>query len=292
MIIDVSGLTEDQKIRIIEEVLRNGISYDELGIDRSSWWRYKSKKRKIPDNVVEKAIEYLAPDDLIRLTYSIDINRIGINEAIGVIVKATKDPEFRELFLSLLQRSLGEFIKTASYSYPVTSEDLQTFRKLLEKKKAKHTFDDHWRYINRVFKDINYVISPDKIKEYILEQEEESPHRARKMAIVLKLFIKEIIKSRDPILAQILYHSFSIPQPRTKYKPVSLSLNLLKQIFNEVQEIGAKTYFLLLAETGLRTGELFTIEVDQVDLKHRMIKLMKENETKRAYITFLQKNGG
>ncbi|MEM3298698.1 MAG: integrase, partial [Saccharolobus sp.] len=88
MIIDVSGLTEDQKIRIIEEVLRNGISYDELGIDRSSWWRYKSKKRKIPDNVVEKAIEYLAPDDLIRLTYSIDINRIGINEAIGVIVKA------------------------------------------------------------------------------------------------------------------------------------------------------------------------------------------------------------
>ncbi|MEM3337652.1 tyrosine-type recombinase/integrase [Saccharolobus sp.] len=162
----------------------------------------------------------------------------------------------------------------------------------MEKKKAKHTFDDHWRYINRVFKDINYVISPDKIKEYILEQEEESPHRARKMAIVLKLFIKEIIKSRDPILAQILYHSFSIPQPRTKYKPVSLSLNLLKQIFNEVQEIGAKTYFLLLAETGLRTGELFTIEVDQVDLKHRMIKLMKENETKRAYITFLQKNGG
>ena len=287
--IDVSSLTEDQKIKIVKAVLEKGISYEELGIDRITWWRYKNKNRKIPDYVAQRAAEYLTPDELLQLTAGVDTSKIGINEAIGVIVKATKDPEFRELFLSLLQRSLGEFIKAASYSYPVTSEDLQTFKKLLEKNKAKHTFDDHWRYLNRVLKDNNYVISLEKIKDYLLEQEEESMHRARKMAIVLKLFIKEIVRSKDPILAQILYYSFSIPQPKTKYKPSILSLDVLKSIFNNIQGLGAKTYFLLATETGLRTGELFRLTVDQVDLKHRVIKLMKTNETKRAYITFLHK---
>ena len=232
--IDVSSLTEDQEIKIVKAVLEKGISYEELGIDRVTWWRYKNKNRKIPDNVAQRAAEYLTPDELLQLTTGIDTSKIGINEALGVIVKATKDPEFRELFLSLLQRSLGEFIKAASYSYPVTSEDLQTFKKLLEKKKAKHTFDDHWRYLNRVLKDNNYVISPEKIKDYLLEQEEESMHRARKMGIVLKLFIKEIVRSKDPILAQILYYSFSIPQPKTKYRPSILSLDVLKSIFNNI----------------------------------------------------------
>ncbi|ACP55384.1 tyrosine-type recombinase/integrase [Saccharolobus islandicus] len=287
--IDVSSLTEDQKIKIVEAVLQKGISYEELGIDRVTWWRYKNKKRKIPNEIAKKAAEYLTPDELLQLTAGVDTSKIGINEAIGVIVKATKDPDFRELFLSMLQRSLGEFIKAASYSYPVTSEDLQTFKKLLEKKKAKHTFEDHWRYLNRVLKDNNYVVSLEKIKDYLLEQEEESVHRARKMAIVLKLFIKEIVKPKDPILAQILYYSFSIPQPRTKYKPSILSIDFLKRIFNEIQGIGAKTYFLLASETGLRTGELFHLTIDQIDLKHKTIRLMKENETKRAYITFLHK---
>ncbi|WP_052846951.1 tyrosine-type recombinase/integrase [Sulfurisphaera tokodaii] len=286
--VDVSSLSEEQKIKIVETVLQKGISYKELGIDRVTWWRYKNKKRKIPDEVVQKAAEYLTPDELVQLTYSIDISKIGINEAIGVIVKATKDPEFREFFLSLLQRNLGEFIKAASYSYPITQEDLQMFKKLIENK-AKNTFEDYWRYINRIAKDNNYVISPDKIKDYILEQFDESPHRARQMATVLKLFIKEIVRSKDPILAQILYHSFSIPRPKTKYKPAVLSLDLLKKVFSEIQELGAKTYFLIAAETGLRTGELFYLSVNQVDLQHRIIKLFKENETKRAYIAFLHR---
>ncbi|WOE50934.1 hypothetical protein [Sulfuracidifex metallicus] len=149
MLIDVYNLTDDQRLKIIETVLQKGISYEELGIDRVTWWRYKNKKRKIPNEIAQRAVEYLTPDELLQLTAGVDTSKIGINEAIGVIVKATKDPDFRELFLSMLQRSLGEFIKAASYSYPVTSEDLQTFKKLLEKKKAKHTFEDHWRYLMR-----------------------------------------------------------------------------------------------------------------------------------------------
>ena len=34
--IDVSSLTEDQKIKIVKAVLEKGISYEELGIDRGA----------------------------------------------------------------------------------------------------------------------------------------------------------------------------------------------------------------------------------------------------------------
>jgi hypothetical protein len=53
----------------------------------------------------------------------------------------------------------------------------------------------------------NFLLSPDYIKGYLLEQLEESLHRARQMAVVLKLFIKEIIKPKEPYIARILYSS-------------------------------------------------------------------------------------
>ncbi|WP_256202231.1 site-specific integrase, partial [Sulfuracidifex metallicus] len=66
-----------------------------------------------------------------------------------------------------------------------------------------------------------------------------------------------------------------------------LSLATLRQIFENIDDLGAKAIFLLLTETGLRVGEVLGLKVDQIDLDHRIIKIMKENETKRAYISFL-----
>ncbi len=75
---DVSSLSEEQKIKIVETVLQKGVSYEELGIDRVTWWMYKNKKRKIQDDVVKRAAQFLTLDELAQLTYK------GINEAIGV----------------------------------------------------------------------------------------------------------------------------------------------------------------------------------------------------------------
>ncbi|BFI76245.1 hypothetical protein YN1HA_23430 [Sulfurisphaera ohwakuensis] len=47
---------------------------------------------------------------------------------------------------------------------------------------------------------------------------------------------------------------------------------------------------MILAETGLRVGEVLSLKIDQIDIEHRIIKIMKESETKRAYISFLHQN--
>ncbi|BBG23630.1 hypothetical protein IC006_0918 [Sulfuracidifex tepidarius] len=80
-----------------------------------------------------------------------------------------------------------------------------------------------------------------------------------------------------------------IPSNKGKfnYKPPSSSLDILKKIFNSINDLGAKVLFLLLSETGLRVGEVLNLRVGQIGLEHRIIKIMKKSETKRAYISFL-----
>jgi len=78
-----------------------------------------------------------------------------------------------------------------------------------------------------------------------------------------------------------------VPKSRYKYKPQPLSLDTLREIFNNIDHLGAKAFFLILAESGLRVGEVYSLKMDQLDLENRIIKVMKESETKRAYISFI-----
>jgi integrase len=91
-------------------------------------------------------------------------------------------------------------------------------------------------------------------------------------------------------MAKELYDSLKLPKRKFIYKPPPLSLDTLKKIFNNINDLGARALFLLLAETGLRVGEVLALKVDQIDLEHRIIKIMKESETKRAYISFLHQS--
>jgi len=91
-------------------------------------------------------------------------------------------------------------------------------------------------------------------------------------------------------VAKELYDSFKLPKRKFIYKPPPLSLDTLKKIFNNINDLGARALFLLLIETGLRVGEVLGLKVDQIDLEHRIIKIMKESETKRAYISFLHQS--
>ena len=90
---------------------------------------------------------------------------------------------------------------------------------------------------------------------------------ARHRANTLKLFIKEVVMTRNPVLGQILYNSIKVPKVEYKYSPPSLSLELLKRVFQSIEHLSAKTFFLILAETGLRVGEVYSLTVEQVDLE-------------------------
>nr|WP_011229449.1 site-specific integrase [Sulfolobus sp. NOB8H2]CAA09137.1 hypothetical protein [Sulfolobus sp. NOB8H2] len=289
-ILDIDKLTNEQKIRLFTYVTEEkGITYEQLGISKATGWRYKKGLREIPKEIMEKALQFLAPDEIARVVYGKKIEKADINDLLKVINTAVEDLQFRSLLFMMLNRFLGEYVKQNTNSYAVTEEDLKLFEKILEQK-SKATKEERLRHIKYAMKDLGFSLSPESLKEYIVElAAEEGPNVARHRANTLKLFIKEVVMSRNPILGQILYNSFKVPKVDYKYSPPPISLDLLKKIFQSIDHLGAKTFFLILAETGLRVGEVYSLTLEQVDLENGIIKLMKSSATKRAYISFLHK---
>ncbi|BFI76794.1 tyrosine-type recombinase/integrase [Sulfurisphaera ohwakuensis] len=289
-ILDIDKLTNEQRIQLFTYVTEEkGITYEQLGVSKASGWRYKKGLREIPNEVMEKVLQFLAPDEIARIVYGKKIEKADINDLLKVINTAVEDPQFRSLLFMMLNRFLGEYVRQNTNSYVVTEEDLKLFEKILEQK-SKRTKEERLGNMKHAMRDLGFSLSPDSLKEYIIElTAEEGPNVARHRANTLKLFIKEVVMTRNPVLGQILYNSFKVPKTDYKYSPPPLSLELLKKIFQSIDHTGAKAFFLILAETGLRVGEVYSLSVEQVDLDNGIIKLMKNKTTKRAYISFLHK---
>jgi integrase len=291
--INVDSLDDEKKLKLLAKVVeKHGLSYVSrfLNVNRSTLNRYLNGKiQRIPNQTVEKASELLTVDELSDVIYGVKTTEIDPTTAINVIIKAKKDEGFRNFFLGLLWQELADYIKEPSNSYIVTKEDVELFEKLVRNEKGKITAQERINYLKRALGELNYELTPTKLKEYTLDVSEESKGRAEHIGKALKLFIKEVIKPKSPRIAGELYDSFKIPKTRPKYRPMNLTLDTVKAIFNNIKEdeLGAKAFFLILSETGLRVGEVLSLKVDQVDFHHRVVRIMKESETKRAYITFL-----
>jgi len=88
--------------------------------------------------------------------------------AISVIIKAKKDEGFRNFFLSLLWQELGDYIKEPSNSYLVTKDDIELFEKMVRNEKSRKTAEERVNYLRRALADLDYELTPTKLKEYIL----------------------------------------------------------------------------------------------------------------------------
>ena len=264
-----------------------GLSYvaRELGVNRSTLYRYVSGKvRKVPDNVIAAAAEMLNLEELSDVLYGFRTVEVDPTVALSVVIKALRDEGFRNFFLTLLYQYMGDYLRTTTNTYIVSEEDVKKFEALLSDK-SKSTKDMRLRYLRRALAELGYELSPDGTREVIAGA--ETPNIARHTANSLKLFIKMVVREKNPALAHLLYSSFTVPKGKYKHRPENLSIEALKKVFNAIEHLGAKAYFLLLCETGLRTGEVYSITMSQLDLEHRIIRPMKESETKRAYITFV-----
>jgi integrase len=292
--INVEKLDDQKKLSILRKAVeKHGLSYVSrfIGVDRSTLNRYLNGKiQRIPQEVIEKASELLTVDELSDVVYGLRSTDVDPTTAISVIIKAKKDEGFRNFFLSLLWQELGDYIKEPSNSYLVTKDDIELFEKIVRNEKSRKTAEERVNYLRRALADLDYELTPTKLKEYILDLSEESKGRAEHTAKALKLFIKDVVKPKSPRIARELYESFKIPKSKPKHKPFIPEITTVKQIFNNIKGIGAKAFFLLLAETGLRVGEVLSLKLEQVDLEHRIIRVMKESETKRAYISFLHES--
>nr|WP_020936647.1 tyrosine-type recombinase/integrase [Saccharolobus solfataricus]CDF66449.1 integrase [Saccharolobus solfataricus P2] len=289
MLTDVTKLDDEQRRRILKKLVEKlGLAQTAklLEIGRSTLYRYVNTNQNIPLEIVRKAADMLTPDELSDVIYGLKVVEVDATTALSVVIKAMKDEKFRNFFVSVLYQYLGEYLKNTSSTYIVTGEDVKRFEKSLQGK-TKSTIDMRMRYLIPALIRLGYELSPDGIRDLLAELSEESSNIARHTANSLKLFIKAVIREKNLQLAQLLYNSFKVPKSRYKYRPQPLSLETIRDIFDNISHLGARAFFLLLAESGLRVGEVYSLKLDQLDLENRVIKVMKETETKRAYVSFI-----
>ena len=92
-----------------------GLSYvaRELGVDRSTLYRYVSGKvKKVPDNVMAAAAEALDLVELSDALYGFRTVDVNPTIALSVVIKALRDEGLRNFFLTLPYQYMGGYLRT------------------------------------------------------------------------------------------------------------------------------------------------------------------------------------
>ena len=286
--IDLTRIPQEVRFRILEYLIyTKGITHKHLGIDRTYLFKLRKKQVRVSDQVLEKLLKFLTEDELERLLGDVELEALGIERdgvinygiVIKILNKAKEDPYLKSLIIKWFTENVAHEIP---HVVKVKEEHLRRFEKLL-RGKARKTRKDRLRYLRRALNDLEWELTPEKLEEYVLELQEDSIDVAIHTAKALKLFIKTVLKDDR------LYHSFKMPRPKERVVAEPLTYDEVVKVAKEIKHEGAKAFYILLAETGLRPGEILALKLSNVDLERRVIKVGKVSETKRAYITFLHK---
>ena len=288
---NVKDIPDDVRYRIFEYLWGRGVRSSDLGIDPTYVNKIRNRKVRISDKLLEKLIKLLTVDEFAILVASKQPQQLvvrepqSLSEAVLVVDQHVKGLEmaldkYPQLSNVVYQR-LVELLKNKikGYAVIVTKEHIEAFEKFL-RSKAPKTRSERLRYLRRALDDLGWELSVDRLQEYIVELSEDSPHVAQHTAKALKLFIKHIIK--DPNL----YQAFKTPKVDYGLTAEPLTLDVIRSVAKAIEWPPAKAYFTLLAETGLRPGEVLNAKVQDLDLSERILKIMKLGNSKRSYIAF------
>jgi len=284
--VDISKLPQDVRRRILEYAYMKGVRASDLGIDRTYFYKLRAGKYPVTDQVLERALGFISEEEFRRLAASRSLEAYGIERGgvidyglvLEIIRRAGEDPYLRSIIL----RAAKELEERAPEEVIVSEEDLKRFELLLADRAPK-TREDRVRYLRKALEELGWVLTPQKLQEYIAAKTLEGGEVATHYAKALKLFIKLVLRNKA------LYEAFKATSPAHGLRPSEeyLSEGQLASIACRISHEGARAYFILLAETGLRPGEALGLRVSDVDLKARVIRVMRVGRTKRSYITFL-----
>ncbi len=279
-------LLDDQtKLKVLLYVWREkGVSSRELGVSPQYLNMVKRGARRVSDALFLRAVEYLTVEEYAELTNP-SIEVVDLGTVVKVLRAALADPKLREVVISMVSEALGEAMKSAVKVVRVTDEHLRRFEAWLSTR-AKSTADTHRCYLRRALKRLNFKLSGEALQDLILELYRESPCIASHTFKALKAFIKHAVRDK------VLYHSFTFPSMGATstdgcglFKDVP-TLDEVRAVARAIEWPPAKAYYCLLAETGMRPGEPFTLKLVDVDLEGRVVKPKRLTASKRAYLSF------
>jgi integrase len=190
----------------------------------------------------------------------------------------------------MLRQAFGDEFREYKASWTVTERDIEEFVRAKRLKGLKEkTIRDHVHYLRLALSELNWVLEPEGIREFLAGlREEGEEHVLRHTTVALKSFLKTVLKPKDPALFRLLYDSFTTYKPKASNRVKLPTLEQLQAIWRQLPTVESKFYFTLLAEAGLRPGEPFTLSLSDLDLEHGMLHIGKVTETKRAFIAFLR----
>jgi integrase len=295
-LVDFRSLGDEVRFRIFDYLWGKGVRSSELGVDPTYANKIKNRRARVSDALLERMLRMLSVDEFVMLVgssfaqlmlqqptikepRSLGEAAIALEQHVrGLELVLEKYPQLSNLAYQKLVELLKSRVR--GYSVAVTREHVEAFEKLL-KSKAPKTREERMMYLRRALNDLDWELSAERLQEYIAELSEESPHVARHIAVTLKAFIKHVIK--DPNL----YSAFKTPRVEYGLTAEPLTLEEVRAVARAIDWPPVKAYFALLAETGLRPGEVLNARVQDLDLNERMLKIMKAgNSTKRSYIAF------
>ena len=295
-LVDLRSLGDEVRFRIFDYLWGRGVRSSELGVDPTYANKIKNRKARVSDALLERMLRMLSIDEFamligstttqqtlqqptVREPQSLGEAAIALDQHVrGLELVLEKYPQLSNVAYQKLLELLKSRVR--GYSVAVTREHVEAFERML-KSKAPKTREERMMYLRRALNDLGWELSAERLQEYIAELQEESPHVARHTAVTLKAFIKHVLK--DPNL----YSAFKTPRVEYGLAAEPLTLEEVRAVARAIEWPPAKAYFALLAETGLRPGEVLNARVQDLDLNERILKIMKAgNTTKRSYIAF------
>jgi len=291
-LINIGSISNEERVKIINYVMEaKGIRARDLGVTINLISMIRSGRRRVTEDLLCRALRFLSTEELARLLGQVpELEPATVNDIVRVIARARADAGFRELLLSYLDRYLGEYVRSMGTRWVVSEQDIEEFIKAKRLKGLKEkTIHDHVHYLRLALSELNWVLEPEGIREFLAElREDGEEHVLRHVTVALKSFLKNVLKPKDPALFRLLYDSFTVYKPKASNRITLPTLEQLQAIWRQLPSVEAKFYFTLLAETGLRPGEPFTLSISDLDLEHGMLHIGKVTETKRAFIAFLR----
>lgn len=289
---DIKLLDQDSRRRIVEYVLAKGVRSRDLGVSSSLINMVKLGVRDVSDQLVASALHYISVDEFIALTGGVrDHVVISRGRPLSEVDKSVlaeivvRDPELRAFIRSLLRDVEGRDFEER-HRYRVSSRDLERFRSLISDR-SRRTVSDRMRYLRLAMADLGWELSPERVRRYVLDLQGRRPHIAVHVSKALKLFVKLVVRDRE------LYDS--IPNPRVGaalYKDPP-RLEEVKAIAAEIDDLASRVFYAMLAETGLRPGELYGAKISWLDLDLCAVVPARDpsslRASKRAYISMFSR---
>ena len=291
-LVRIEAIPQDVRRRVFEYVTGvKGVKPSELGYNKTYLYRVRHGMVPISDELFKALLRFIDVDEYARLVGSAPpLVEATPDDAVRVVKRALVDKGYRNLLFKLLRQAFGDEFREYRASWIVREADIEEFIKAKRLKGlSEKTIRDEVRYIRLALGELNWVLEPDGIREYIAGLAEEGEYNiARHVSVGLKSILKTVLKPRDPALFRLLYDSFTVYKHKATTHVKLPTLEQLQAIWRQLPSVESKFYFTVLAECGLRPSEPFLVSIDDLDLEHGVIRIGKVTETKRSFIAFLR----